>query len=240
MTVLRLNTRRCETPSVTQWDAAGTAVIICDMWDIHWCKLAAQRVADLAPRVDALASAVRARGSMIVHAPSNTMAFYSGTPQRDRTLAAPPITPPVPIGTRKLDLRREAPLPIDDSDGGCDDAVPGVPPPPIPWTRQHPAIAIADEDVISDSGSEIYNVFVAKGIANVIMTGVHANVCILSRPFGIRQLVMLGMNVVLARDLTDSLYNPRRPPMVSHLRGTELVVAHIERYWCPSIVSSDI
>jgi hypothetical protein len=41
---------------------------------------------------------------------------------------------------------------------------------------------------------------------------------------------------VLARDLTDAMYDPRQPPYVSHARGTELVIEHIERYWCPSIV----
>ncbi len=64
--------------------------------------------------------------------------------------------------------------------------------------------------------------------------------CVLGRPFGIRQLRKLGMNVVLVRDLTDAMYNPRRAPYVSHARGTELVVEHIEKHWCPSIVSDDL
>jgi hypothetical protein len=45
---------------------------------------------------------------------------------------------------------------------------------------------------------------------------------------------------VLARDLTDALYDPREPPHVSHARGTEIVVEHIERYLCPSILSVDL
>jgi hypothetical protein len=51
---------------------------------------------------------------------------------------------------------------------------------------------------------------------------------------------MIGKNVVLARDLTDGLYDPRKPPHVSHDDGVALLVRHIERYWCPSIVSSDL
>jgi hypothetical protein len=70
--------------------------------------------------------------------------------------------------------------------------------------------------------------------------GVHTNYCILARPFGIRQMLKLGKNVVLARDLTDSLYDPREPPFVSHARGTEIVIEHIERYLCPSILSADL
>jgi type 1 glutamine amidotransferase len=63
--------------------------------------------------------------------------------------------------------------------------------------------------------------------------------CVLGRPFGIRQLVYLGMNVLLMRDMTDSLYNPEMPPKVSHVRGTELVIEHIEEHWCPTITSTD-
>ena len=70
--------------------------------------------------------------------------------------------------------------------------------------------------------------------------GVHTNFCILNRSFGIRQMTKLGRNVVLTRDLTDALCDPRQPPFVSHARGTELVVEHIERHWCPSILSTDL
>jgi putative heme-binding domain-containing protein len=73
----------------------------------------------------------------------------------------------------------------------------------------------------------------------VILMGVHTNMCVLGRPFGIRQMVKQGKNVVLMRDLTDSMYNSRQPPKVSHFRGTELVVEHIEKYWCPTITSTD-
>jgi hypothetical protein len=76
--------------------------------------------------------------------------------------------------------------------------------------------------------------------SNVVLMGVHTNMCVLGRPFGIRQLVRLGKNVVLARDLTDAMYDPRQPPYVSHARGTELVVEHVERYWCPSILGADL
>jgi hypothetical protein len=48
------------------------------------------------------------------------------------------------------------------------------------------------------------------------------------------------MNIVLVRDLTDAMYDPRDHPYVSHKRGTEMVIEHIERYWCPSILSADL
>ena len=45
---------------------------------------------------------------------------------------------------------------------------------------------------------------------------------------------------MLARDLTDTMYNPAMRPFVNHENGTELVVEHIEKYWCPSLLSSDL
>ena len=41
----------------------------------------------------------------------------------------------------------------------------------------------------------------------------HENMCVLNRPFGIRQMVYQGQNVVLMRDLTDTMYDPRRSRM---------------------------
>jgi len=51
-------------------------------------------------------------------------------------------------------------------------------------------------------------------------------------------MTTLGFNTLLVRDLTDTMYNPRKSPFVEHRRGTELVVEHIERYWCPSTTSA--
>jgi hypothetical protein len=70
--------------------------------------------------------------------------------------------------------------------------------------------------------------------------GVHTNMCVVGRPFGLRQMARNGKNVVLARDLTDSMYDPRTRPFVSHARGTELVIEHIETMWCPSILGEDL
>src|SRR5258708_813110 len=116
---LDLRLRRGDRVKTAAWKPTETAVIICDMWDDHTCKGAAQRVAALAPKVDAFASAARARGVLIVHAPSDVMKFYEGTPQRQRAQAAPAARPPMAIASRELMPEREGSLPIDDSDW-CD------------------------------------------------------------------------------------------------------------------------
>src|SRR5215469_12791159 len=59
-----------------QWDAAKTAVVICDMWDKHWCPGASARVAEMAPRMNEVVAAARKRGALIIHCPSDTMDYY--------------------------------------------------------------------------------------------------------------------------------------------------------------------
>ncbi len=131
-------------------------------------------------------------------------------------------------------------MPIDDSDGGCSCEEPECESgKPWPWTRQIEAIEIYPEDAISDDGAEIWFLMEERGIENVVLTGVHLNMCVLGRPFGIRQMVRTGKNVALMRDMTDTMYDPSSAPVVDHFTATDLMIAHVKRYWSPSIVSSE-
>jgi len=217
-----------------EWDPAKTAIIVCDMWDTFKSPEAAKRIDELAPQVNETLKSARARGVLIVHAPSDTVDFYKDTPQRARCLNAPPVETYPPLQWNHRNKYREAALPIDDSDIGWGGGiVEGQDP-----TRQHPAIEFGEEDAIGHE-NEVYYLLKDRGIENVILMGVYTNMCILGRPFGIRQMSYLGMNVLLMRDMTDSLYNPEMEPKVSHYRGTELVIEHIEKYWCPTVLSTD-
>lgn len=225
-----------ETPAL--WEPAATAVVICDMWDHHWCKGASSRVAEMAPRMNHVVAELRARGVLIIHCPSDTMKAYEGTPGRKLAQSAPTAVPKVPLqGWCALDGAKEPALPIDDSDGGCDDepqCQTGS-----PWRREIAALDIQPGDAITDN-TEAYNLMRQRGITNVIVMGVHQNMCVLGRPFSIRQMVAQGQNVDLVRDLTDSMYNSRRRPFVDHFTGNDLVTWHIEKYWCPTFTSNQI
>lgn len=221
------------------WAAAETAIVICDMWDDHYCKSSAQRVGVMVPRMNEVITHARSNGVMIIHAPSDTMTMYADTPYRKRMQQAKGSKPPVEIGKWcDLDPAREPPLPVDTSKCACDDPVVGAL--VRKYSRQHPGLDITGYDGVSDNGQEIYNFCKQEGIKNVAVMGVHTNMCVLGRSFGIRQLVKLGFNVVLVRDLTDAMYDPRQPPFVSHARGTELIVEHIETYWTSSADSRSI
>lgn len=230
-----------------EWDPRRTALIVCDMWDDHWCKSASRRVAELAGPLNELLQQARSQGVFIIHAPSSVTGFYQDTPQRRRAQSAPFSPTPVPLATAErwgttwcwTDPKHEAVLPIDDSDMGCSctgtkctvrEA----------WTRQIATLELAPEDALTDNGQETWNLLAERGIDQVILCGVHLNMCVLGRPFAIRQMVYLGKQVALIRDLTDTMYNPERPPGIDHFTGTDRVVEHVERFWCPSFLSTDL
>jgi lysophospholipase L1-like esterase/nicotinamidase-related amidase len=238
-----------------QWAPQTTALIVCDMWDLHHCKNAVIREGEMVGRLNEVLEKAREQGVLIIHAPSSCMKFYEATPARERARLAPPalrVPEKIAEWCRQLPSEDAAPYPLDQSDGGEDDdplehavwakelEARGLNP-RAPWTRQVEGLRIdQDRDGISDSGLEIWNLLEARGIQNVILAGVHLNMCVAGRPFGLRQMVRTGRNVVLLRDLTDAMYNPARWPFVSHQRGTELFVEHVEKRICPTITSDQM
>ncbi len=213
-------------------DPAHCAVLVCDVWDAHWCRGARERLAALVPRMDITLRAARQRGMSIIHAPSDTLDFYAAAPARQRILAIPQVKPPPDLPLP------DPPLPIDASDHGADT---GETEPYKAWHRQQAGLYIDEAlDVISDNGKEIYSWLQHRDITWLFILGVHTNMCVLHRSFGIKQMVRWGVQTGLIRDLTDCMYNPARPPYVSHAAGTELVVGYIEKHWCPTLHSQGI
>ena len=237
------------------WDLTQTAVIVCDMWDYHHCRNAVKRVEEFAPRLNKVLIAARKKGATIIHAPSSCMQAYEDHPARlraIRTPAAPNLPADINAWCDGVPAEETAVYPIDQSDGGQDDdplehakwaaklTAMGRNP-AAPWEKQTSLLTIDKErDFISDQGNEVWNVLQDKGIDQVVIVGVHVNMCVLGRPFGIRQMAKNGKRVVLMRDMTDSMYNPKMPPFVNHFSGTDLIIEHIEKHICPTITSDQL
>ena len=237
-----------------RWEAKKTAVIICDMWDLHHCKRAVDRVKEMAPRMNEVVSNARAKGALIIHAPSSCMAAYESTPMRQRAKNAPAartLPKDIAVWCRQIPAEEKGRYPIDQSEGGEDDekeehAIWAAKltalgrNPKAPWKSQYDVLKMDERDAVSDSGVEIWNLLEERGIDNVILLGVHTNMCVLGRPFGLRQMAKNGKHVVLMRDMTDTMYNPARWPQVSHFRGTDLIVEHVEKFVCPTVTSDQV
>jgi len=231
-TVTERFTRACLTPE-------RTAIVACDLWNAHWCRSANSRMQELAPRVDHFLSSARNQGMLILHSPSGTLEQYNDHPARQKVLA---LANPSPMPARdtwyERNPEREPPLPIDASDGGCP-CTPACTPRKV-FTRQSEAVVIDSTDMISTNELEIQAIFDRLAIERVLILGVHLNMCMLGRSFGIRRWVELGRDILLVRDLTDVIYNPKSYPHVTLDRALSLTIAHVEACLCPSVSSTDI
>ncbi len=237
------------------WKVEETAFIVCDVWDYHHSINAVRRLEEFAPTLNKVLITARKQGSLIIHSPSDCMETYKDHPARLRA-AKSPRAKNLPQGIEswcsRIPQEEKAFYPIDQSDGGEDDdpeehkvwaaKLKGIGRNPgMPWKAQSPLIEIdPSKDYISDKGDEVWNILEQKGIKNIVLLGVHTNMCVLGRPFGLRQLVRNGKNVALMRDMTDSMYNPRQWPFVDHFTGHDLVISHVERFVCPTITSDQI
>jgi nicotinamidase-related amidase/type 1 glutamine amidotransferase len=236
------------------WVGSQTAVVVCDMWDLHHCRNATLRGAELVPRMNKVLVKFRELGAIVIHAPSSCTSFYEQHPARKHAIKTPRSKQlPMEIGQwcRGIPEEEKGKYPIDQSDGGEDDDADEHAKwakqleamgknPRAPWTRQTAQLTILDNDYISDNGTEIWSILEDRGITNVVLVGVHTNMCVLGRPFGLRNMARYGKNVVLMRDMTDTMYNPAKPPFVSHFMGTDLIVEHIEKWVCPTITSDQL
>ncbi len=235
------------------WQPSQTAIIVCDMWDSHHCLNAVRRCVEVAPRMNDVLKKARDQGVLIIHAPSGCMEPYRDHPGRKLAQSAPKAgNLPADIGQwcRVIPAEQKGVYPIDQEQGGEDDdleehkiwqdklAALGRNP-KSPWKAEISLLTIGDKDAISDNGVEIWNLLESRKINNVILLGVHTNMCVLGRPFGLRQMAKNGKNVVLMRDMTDTMYDPSKWPCVNHFTGTRLIIEHIEKFVCPTITSVD-
>ena len=251
--------RTIESPAA--WQASETAVIVCDVWDLHHCRRAVERLEEFAPRIAKLCDTVRAAGGTVIHAPSDCMPGYERHPARDRVLDLVerklPVgfePPPAATATWCSGIAPESldEYPLDQSLGGEDDEPAEHAAwaaelermgrnPKMPWKMQSAIVPIdAASDFISDNGAEVARVLAARGIRHVMLVGVHLNMCVLGRPFGLRRIGESGRDVALVRDLTDTMYDPAQWPWVSHFTGTDRMIDHVERHVCPTISSAEV
>ncbi len=232
---MELNQRKNGSITKVEIDPTQTAVILCDMWNKHWCAAATRRCGEMAPRINALLCKMRELGSAIIHAPSDTLDFYKDYAARKRLLATPERNDLVPGDSLPLpDLGLVA---SDDNACYCDPVCPKV---YSSWTRQSELIDIDDDKDLIGDDSKVIAYLKNNNIKHVILVGVHTNMCIIHRQFAARALAANGFNPMLVRDLTDCMYNPAMPPHIDHFAAIDHTVEFIEKHMGCSITSDQI
>jgi len=238
------------TSDVSDWESSQGAVIICDMWDLrgrHHCRSATNRMEELAPAMNRVVALLREQGALIIHSPSECMGFYQNDPARLIAVGATHHPAPAKLGWNWPDTDREPLVPglvvawgerVEDADRCSCDPSPAscFSRAPVPPIRQVDSIEVWPEDAVTGAGQEVFNLLEERKVRNVLIMGVHTNICVLSRDFGIRQLVYLGKRPILCRDLTDSFH--RHP--AGHFEGNRLVADHIEKHWATTVTSDQL
>lgn len=260
---LKLNFRTRELINSTRWkiktetkdiDPQRTAVIICDLWNSHWCKDSAERIYALAQSVNTMLNIIRPLGIKIIHAPSGSMAHYNEYDQREQFLATirqdgssnehRPIMSPsacycgvcFPGKTTWCAIHS----PACCVDPGKNSNPCSMDPEQSWYSGENKHIEIKDGDFISDDGTEIYNFIKKRNIEYVFIVGVHLNLCVWGRSFGIQPMVKRGVKMVLIRDLTTVFPHPDLLEYLSHKKQDAAFISWLEKYWCPTIQSHDL
>ena len=145
-----------------EWDPQQTALIVCDMWDDHWCQGRPSAWRTGRP-VNKLAHRRARAGLLVIHAPSTCVDFYKtrrsvpGTVGAFRQVAGPAVAG-YAVGNALVLARLAARAGIADRRFGH-----GLRLPPKsarfapPGRAQIAAIDIVEPDAISDDGQEVYN-----------------------------------------------------------------------------------
>ena len=200
-------------------DQIGAMVV--DTWNYHWCMTAAERCGSFALRMNHALAALRSLGVQIFWGPTDVADQYVGTPQREKSVAVEPHPLPTP-----LDIQ----FPTLDcyGAGGCmcgsgiDCRV------NYGWDGMNPNLKIDQLDLIVEGTQEVYSWCQKLGINCLIFLGFHTNVCTTGKPVGIGPMMRIGIQSILARDMTDAIsgYNPSEGQHPD--RGTKEVIQQLE------------
>ncbi len=219
--------------------ADETAVVISDMWAEHWCEGATRRVAELAVQMNELLDYLRNKGVKIIHCPSGTEEVYKDAPQKralDNYRTYPSGVPSeiglftegiIPDITSRIDPRF---VQCDCSlEKKCDSSR-------KPWKSkgQISSLTIAENDLIGMDAETVTSYLKKERYQCVFMMGVHTNMCVIYRKFGLKRLRMLKILPVLVRDMTDCMIPREEPPYQDHFTALDHTVRFIEEYICPS------
>ena len=233
--------------NIKKIEASKIGIIICDMWnEIYWSKAVTKRVKNLAININKFITTARNKGSLIIHSPSDLQNdFYNSSKAFLRANKIyEKVKKSINIPKEKAITEPELPFNITNKTIPliCDTNETKTPK-TIEKKREHPNIVIDEKkDIMAVDGNIIYKIIKSMDIEQLIITGSATNICILDRSFGIKQWVKWGVNIALARNLTEVYYGVRHPPYLPYLpyeEGKQLIIGFIEKFWCPTISSED-
>jgi hypothetical protein len=109
------------------------------------------------------------------------------------------------------------------------------------WYRQIESITIGPNDaILHDNAQDMFNLITARNLTKIVFTGVHENLCVMGRSWGIETLTKWNISTYVVRDAVDTMYEPMMAPYVTHAEGTALMTAYVEKFWGKTLESYDL
>lgn len=210
------------------YDPKKIAVLVIGLWDSHNCQVAANILDELSPKADVFLKKCRTNGSHIIFG-SSSLTKNPEYKQLGKNIR-------VPFQNFKDYGITIPPLPFDDSDGGIVANNPNFNREDV---NMHPAIEISNNDCMSGNSKEIMNYLVYNHVELLLVVGVHLNMCVLDRPYAIKNLIRYGMKVALVKDLTDIMYSGKLESLTRE-EMTNRMIEWVEEYVCPTTTTDDV
>lgn len=224
----------------------NTAVIVSDMWEEHWCKGATRRVAELASQMNELLYYLRGKGLQIIFCPSGTEEYYKDSYRKQQEILDE-YKSSLTDYSNDMYLFNENIIPdiqsrIDPNRIQCDCFLTKCDSTNKPWKNkgQISTLDIAENDILTFDETTIISYLTNYGFEHVLMMGVHANMCVIYRSFGLKQLRMAGLKPIIVRDMTDSMTPREEAPYQDHFTALDYTIRFIEEYICPSTTSASL
>lgn len=227
-------------------DPERTAVIVSDMWAKHWCDGATRRVDELASQMNELLVYLRDEGLQIIFCPSGTEEYYNNSYLKQQA-KLDEYKSFLTDYSNDMYLFNENIIPdiqsrIDPNRIQCDCSLTKCDSTNKPWKNegQISKLKIEKDDILTFDETTIISYLQCKNYTHVLMMGVHANMCVIYRSFGLKQLRMAGLTPIIVRDMTDSMTPREEAPYQDHFTALDYTIRFIEEYICPSTTSASL
>lgn len=208
--------------------AKEVGILVVGLWDSHNCKVAHKILDEICPKANTFIKKCRKEGMHIIFG-SSSLLKNPKYKHLGKNIKAP-------FQSFKDKGINIPPLPFDDSDGGIVEKNPD-------FNRKnvgmHPAIEIENGDCMSGNNKEILNYLLYNKVKLLLVVGVHLNMCVLDRPYAIKNLIRYGMKVSLVKDLTDIMHSGKLDNMTRD-EAQNKMIDWVEYNICPTTTTEDV
>ena len=206
------------------------AILVIGMWSSHQCLVTDKKLQELSPKVDLFLKKARTNNMKVIFGSSSLTKLPKYKSLRDNMKNIPFAN----LVDKGLNF---PPIPFNDSDDGINERNPDFKRGDV---DMNPLIEISNTDSMTDNSKELLNYLYHHKIKLCLIVGVHTNMCVLDRPYGMKNIARYGFPMAIVRDLADPMIKPDGIIIKDRDVALEKIIHYVEQYFAPSIDSRDI